>query len=369
MLKDRVCVSRSNDGHPNRPGPLQLGIDMNLNELTGDKEIPDLISAPPVVLMVDDQAMVGEAMRRMLSTESDIRFHFCTNPLNAIEVANEVGATVILQDLVMPDVDGMHMVAQYRANAGTRDIPVIVLSSKEDPLIKRDAFTRGANDYLVKLPDPIELIARVRAHSRSFQTQKELLLLQKKLEASNAVLRQLSTQDGLTGLANRRHFDDIVEREWRRCQRSGKQMSLIMIDIDGFKLYNDHYGHQGGDDCLRMVAQALKAGMLRGGDTVARYGGEEFAIILPETDTQGAAAVGERLREGVEDLHLSHEKSPCSDHVTISVGVATCTPSLKTAPERLIQEADRALYQAKRNGRNRVITKELKPPVESAEAA
>ena len=342
---------------------------MNLLEAIEDGEDTQPQVMPPVVLMVDDQAMVGEAMRRMLSTETDIQFHFCSEPANAIDTAVEVGATVILQDLIMPDIDGMTMLGRYRANELTREIPVIVLSSKEDATAKRDAFTRGANDYLIKLPDPIELIARVRAHSRGYHTQKELVLVKKKLEASNVVLRQLSTQDGLTGLPNRRHLDDILEREWRRCQRSGKVMSLILIDIDGFKLYNDHYGHQGGDDCLRMVAQALKAGMMRGGDTAARYGGEEFAIILPETDSQGAAAVGERLREKVEDLRLSHEKSPCSDHVTISVGVATSMPSLKTSIAGLIQEADRALYQAKRNGRNRVVTKELRSSQDSEQAA
>ena len=309
-----------------------------------------------VVLMVDDQVIVGEAMRRMLASEADIQFHFCSDASRAVASAIELKASVILQDLIMPGSDGLKMLAAYRQHPSIKDIPVIVLSSKEDPAIKRDAFTWGANDYLVKLPDSIELIARVRAHSRSYRAQQELRVLQQKLEASNAVLRQLSTQDGLTGLSNRRHFDEESEREWRRCLRSDKDLSLVMIDVDGFKSYNDHYGHQAGDDCLRMVAQTLKNTMLRPGDIVARYGGEEFAIVLPETDLVGAGAVAERLREQVSALALSHEKSPCSDHVTISLGVASIRPKGKT-PEvpRLIQDADRALYRAKRSGRNRAV--------------
>ncbi|MBI1842158.1 MAG: diguanylate cyclase [Verrucomicrobia bacterium] len=342
---------------------------MSLKELIEDNSNEAAPPAPPVVLMVDDQAMVGEAMRRMLGTEPDIVFHFCSQPDEAIEKAISVKANVILQDLVMPDVDGMTMVGRYRSHPGTREIPIIVLSSKEDPTVKRDAFTKGANDYLVKLPDPIELIARVRAHARSHHAQQQLRFLQKKLEASNAVLRQLSTHDGLTGLSNRRHFDEVFDREWRRCLRSGKEMSLVMIDIDGFKLFNDHYGHQGGDDCLRMVGQAIQKGMLRGGDLAARYGGEEFAVVLPETDLEGAAAVAERLRARVEDLHMAHEKSPCADHVTISIGVASCLPSLKNSLETLASEADRALYQAKRSGRNRVVKAAGRSSLRDSEAA
>ena len=346
--------------------PIEL---MSLKELIEDNGNKPVPPAPPVVLMVDDQAMVGEAMRRMLSTESDIQFHFCAQPNQAIEKAISVKANVILQDLVMPDVDGMTMVGRFRSNPATQEIPIIVLSSKEDPAVKRDAFTNGANDYLVKLPDPIELIARVRAHARSYHAQQQLRVLQKTLEASNAILRTLSNQDGLTGLPNRRHFDEVFDREWRRCLRSGKEISLIMIDIDGFKLFNDHYGHQGGDDCLRVVAQAIQKGMMRGGDVAARYGGEEFAVILPETDLEGAAAVAERLRALVEDLQLAHEKSPCSDHVTISVGVACFLPSLKNTFEQLTVEADRALYQAKRGGRNRVAKNLSRPPQDDAKAA
>lgn len=341
---------------------------MHTNE--SDSEDKGSATQPPVVLMVDDQVIVGEAMRRLLVDEPDIVFQFCSDAREATRTAEAVKATVILQDLVMPGIDGMAMLEAYRKNPATREIPVIVLSSKEDPVIKREAFTRGANDYLVKLPDPIELIARVRAHSRSYVAQQELRVVQQKLEASNAVLRQLSTQDGLTGLVNRRHFDEVYLKEWRRCLRGAKDISIIMIDIDGFKHYNDRYGHQGGDDCLRMVAQSLKKTMMRPGDIAARYGGEEFAIVLPETDLAGAQAVANRIRESIEELAISHEDSPCSDHVTLSLGVASTLPCSTKAADAtiLIGVADRALYQAKRAGRNRVVVAEklLPPPTDIA---
>ncbi len=303
--------------------------------------------------MVDDQPIVGEGIRRMLATETDIVFHFCKDPARAVETAASLRASVILQDLVMPGIDGMQLVKAYREQEAPGDIPVIVLSSKEDPTIKRDAFARGANDYLVKMPDPVELIARVRAHSRGYYERQELRQVKRELEAKNALLVQLSTTDSLTSVANRRHFDDVLQREWRRCLRNGSPIALILADVDHFKPYNDHYGHQAGDLCLTQVAEAIKSSMLRPGDTVARYGGEEFAVILPETDLEGSLAVAERLQGSVRKLALQHRFSGCGDKVTISQGIASCVPAPKSAPEHLILQADTALYTAKQSGRNR----------------
>jgi two-component system chemotaxis family response regulator WspR len=308
-----------------------------------------------IVLLVDDQMMVGEAIRRMLVKEPDIAFHYCADPREAVQKAAKVGATVILQDLIMPALDGMTLVQQFRANTATQEIPIIVLSSNEDAGIKRDAFTRGANDYLVKLPDPIELIARIRAHSKSYHNQQALCEIQRKLEESNAILQRLAVQDGLTGVANRRCFDDILDREWRRCARSNSPLGLILIDIDSFKTYNDHYGHQGGDECLRRVATQLTNSVKRAGDLVARYGGEEFAVVLPETDLDGVATLAEVLRSSIEALGLEHKTSPAASHVTISLGAASCLPSTEGKPETLIAESDQALYAAKKSGRNRVV--------------
>jgi len=313
------------------------------------------------VLLVDDQPIIAEGIRRMLADADDIIFHYCEDPSNAIQMATEVEATVVLQDLVMPDIDGMTLVRFFRANPQTSNIPIIVLSSKEDPQVKSDAFSNGANDYLVKLPDQIELLARVRAHSKSYIHELErdaafqaLREMQIQLEESNKKLQELSSLDGLTGIANRRQFDESLDKEWRRAARNKVPLSLILIDIDFFKPFNDNYGHQAGDDCLILVAKALKEAIVRPTDVIARYGGEEFTAILPDTDTEGAIIVAEKLRTAVESLKIVHEHSTAADHVTISLGIATNAdlPDL----ESLIHKSDERLYEAKESGRNRYIS-------------
>jgi two-component system, chemotaxis family, response regulator WspR len=314
-----------------------------------------------VVLLVDDQAIVAEALRLMLANQPDIELHVCLSGAEALARARELRPTVILQDLVMPEVDGFTLVRFFRADPELAAIPIIVLSSKEDPRDKSRAFEVGASDYLVKIPDKIELIARVRAHARSFQAQLErdeafraLAALKHQLEVKNAELQRLSTVDGLTGLANRRRFDEVLEQECRRARREGSTLALIMTDVDFFKKYNDNYGHQGGDECLRRVASVLADSARRPADLAARYGGEEFALVLPHTTQQGAAIVAEALRAGVAALNILHTGSVTAPHVTLSLGVAVAeaeSPSLN--PATLIEQADAALYEAKGAGRNR----------------
>lgn len=313
----------------------------------------------PIVLLVDDQAMVAEAIRRMLLEEEDIEFHYCAEPTKAVETAAALQPTIILQDLVMPDIDGYTLVRFYRANPPTSGIPVIVLSTKEDPKDKSLAFENGANDYLVKLPDKIELIARIRAHSKSYLTQLErdeayrtLRKLQSELEESNTQLQRLSSLDGLTGIANRRRFDEFLLAEWERAKREKHPLSLILIDIDFFKPFNDNYGHQGGDDTLQQVASTLDKTLQRSGDLLARYGGEEFVVVLPNTDLEGAKVIAESLRASIDDLHIKHEFSTVTDHVTISMGIFTRDATDETTPEGMIEKADGALYVAKESGRN-----------------
>jgi two-component system chemotaxis family response regulator WspR len=312
------------------------------------------------VLLVDDQQMVAEAIKRMLADDADIEFHYTDQPMSAINMAIEVDATIILQDLVMPDIDGMTLVRYYRANKKTADIPIIVLSSKEDPVIKSDAFYSGANDYLVKLPDKIELLARIRSHAKHYLMKLErdaafmaLREMQKQLEDTNAELERLSSLDGLTGLANRRTFDETLSDEVKRSSRENSIFSLILADIDFFKAYNDNYGHLGGDECLKQVADILKQTASRPGDLAARYGGEEFALILPATDKNGAMTVCQNLRAAINKSCISHEHSSASEHVTISMGIATCDPAQGTSPENIIENADKALYSSKENGRDR----------------
>jgi len=331
---------------------------------------PPDTTAPPqpdnvLVLLVDDQPIIGEAIRRALAGDPVIRFHYCANPLEALRVAEQVKPTVILQDLVMPGVDGLALVRQYRATASTQNIPVIVLSTKEDPAIKSEAFTLGANDYLVKIPDKVELIARVRYHSRAYLLQQQrdeayraLSKSQQLLVEANLELVRLTNVDGLTGLSNRRYFDEYLERQWKQAIRDQAAFSVLMIDVDDFKRYNDRYGHLGGDEVLKRVAGLIMRSTERPVDLAARYGGEEFVVILPATAQAGAQNVAENIRRGIDELQIPHESATTSDHVTVSIGCASVVPKPGEHFLLLLETADAALYEAKRSGRNRVVTRE-----------
>jgi diguanylate cyclase (GGDEF)-like protein len=172
-------------------------------------------------------------------------------------------------------------------------------------------------------------------------------------QAQSEALRKLAYMDGLTGLANRRHFDTTLQAEWRRCRRSGKPLALVMLDIDHFKLYNDRYGHQQGDEALKAVATALRTGLARPHDLVARYGGEEFVCLLPECDLAGARHKAQALCRAVQALGLEHKGSLVASVVTISAGVASQVPDGDSTPEALLAQADAHLYRAKQRGRNR----------------
>ncbi len=311
------------------------------------------------VLLIDDQAMIAEGIKRMLLEESDIEFFYCAEPAKAIDRAIEIQASVILLDLVMPDIDGMTLVRFFRANQSTKDIPVIVMSSKDDPEVKRDAFSHGANDYLVKLPEQIELVARIRAHSKQYNLQIErdaafyaLREMQRQLEVTNTELHRLSATDALTGIPNRRIFDETMQSEWLRSTREKSWFTIALIDIDHFKLFNDHYGHQAGDDTLHQVAQALNTIIRRPCDLLARYGGEEFGVVLPNTGRSGTDSISQRFIEVVQNLNITHTESKTLDKVTISIGAASVLPLQGLKPEQVLKQADQALYKAKASGRN-----------------
>lgn len=324
-----------------------------------------------VVLLVDDQKIVAEGIRRMLDKADDIEFHYCADPSEAIEMAQEINATVILQDLVMPEIDGITLVRYFRANARTRNTPIIVLSSKEEATTKRDAFNNGANDYLVKLPDEIELLARIRAHSRSYLNQLErdaafhaLREMQAQLEESNMELQRLSALDGLTGIPNRRNFDELLEKEWKRAHRNKSSLAVAMIDIDFFKKYNDNYGHIAGDECLKRVAEALQSALHRPADTIARYGGEEFVAILPDTTSDGAKTVAWNLQDAIEKLAIEHGHSDACPIISISQGIAISNDCQLDNVSMLVEKADKALYEAKKAGRNQHKIKNMADKVE-----
>ena len=322
---------------------------------------------PVMVLLVDDQAMVGEAVRRTLLNQPGIDFHYCSDPAKAITVAEQIRPTVILQDLVMPGIDGLTLVRRYRANPATREIPIVVLSTAEDPAVKGDAFTAGANDYLVKLPSQIELVARIRYHSKSYSNQlqrdeayRALRVSQQQLTEKNIELERLTQVDGLTEICNRRHFNEHIQMEWSRSLRDQSPLSVLMIDIDDFKQYNDTYGHLGGDEALKQVASTLQLNANRATDLVARYGGEEFALIMTTTPLSGASFMAEKLRVAVRGLQLMHDGSTLAGHLTVSVGGASTIPQRDGSSVQLIEAADKALYEAKRSGKDREVIHEYR---------
>jgi diguanylate cyclase (GGDEF)-like protein len=259
---------------------------------------------------------------------------------------------LVLLDIILPDVDGFEVARRIRSLEQPGEwTPIIFLTAlTRDEDLER-GIDAGGDDYLIKPLSEVVLGAKVRAMQRIVQMRHSLLLLTRKLDSANRELRRLSAVDGLTGIANRRQFDEALQREWRRCQRLSVPLSLLLADVDSFKQYNDRYGHQAGDECLRAVATSLAGKLRRPADIVARYGGEEFAAILPDTGAEGAMQVAESMRQGIQEQSMPHEGSAYGV-VTASLGVATVVPQRMEGMSRLVSAADRALYEAKRQGRN-----------------
>lgn len=315
------------------------------------------------VLLVDDQPVIGLVIRKMLAVDPAISFHACHDATEAVARVRALRPTVILQDLVMPGSDGLELLMAYRSMPETRDIPIIMLSSNDEPGMKKTAFAMGANDYLVKLPEPIELVARIRYHSRSYTALRQrdnaysaLRRSQKQLLETNRELQRLMNADGLTGLANRRHFNETLAQAWQRSHETASPLSLLMIDVDYFKSYNDRLGHLAGDAALQRVAEAIAvASAAHRSGLAARFGGEEFALVLPSTSQAQAAAIAEALRARIEALAIPHA-TPTGTHLTASIGAATLVATAPPAgPNTLVALADERLYRAKCEGRNRTV--------------
>jgi len=322
------------------------------------------------VLLVDDQLIIVEAVRRMLAGQPDIEFHAVTDAHAAVAAARTLHPTVILQDLVMPGLDGFQLIDAYRAEASLREVPVIVLSSKDEPKLKAHGFVVGANDYLVKLPDQLEILARIRHHSSGYikglERDAALRALhdsQEQLALANAELQKLAALDSLTGIANRRRFDEALHIEWQRGWRQHTPLALLLCDVDSFKQYNDTFGHPAGDLCLKKTAGILTGQLKRPADLAARYGGEEFAILLPATDLAGARQLAEACRAQLEHLALPHPQAQGgAGRVTMSIGVACMVPNENNSMEQLVAAADKALYEAKRGGRNMIVAAPVADP-------
>ena len=290
----------------------------------------------PRILIVDDEPANIRTLGGLLGT--DYTLHFATGGEQALQLANRELPDLILLDIRMPGMDGYEVTRQLQAEPQTADIPVIYVTAMDDEADEAKGLEMGGVDYITKpLRGPI-VKARVANHVRLKQYRDQL--------------QALSRQDGLTGVANRRQFDEALDREWGRAQRNGVPMSLILADVDHFKAYNDNYGHLAGDEVLRQVAAALEGALFRPTDRLARYGGEEFIALLPETGLEGACELARRMGEAVAALGIPHDHSGAADHVTVSLGMATTYPSDATAPDALCRAADDYLYEAKQRGRN-----------------
>jgi diguanylate cyclase (GGDEF)-like protein len=242
-------------------------------------------------------------------------------------------------------MDGFEVCTELKANDATCNIPVIFVTAHTDAAQETHGLSLGAVDFIAKPVNPAVVRARVKT--------------QLTLKFQSELLRKLVFLDGLSGVFNRRYFDQQLGVEWARSTRSSSPLSAIMIDVDHFKLYNDHYGHQAGDDCLRQIAMALKACLKRPADLVARYGGEEFGCILPDTAFDDAMGLANEMERKVRALGIPHEASSVARVVTVSVGVATRTVDSVDDAVAMIGLADAQLYDAKQSGRGRVCGAQL----------
>lgn len=289
----------------------------------------------PLILLVDDVPANIQTLNQILKDEYQTLF--ATNGANALELAASRIPDLILLDVMMPGMDGYEVCKRLKADPLTTDIPIIFVTAMSTMENEETGLELGAIDYITKPVLPPIVKVRVRNHLE--------------LKRRGDLLKELSLRDGLTGIANRRRFDEQLDIEWQRCLRNNLPLSLVMIDIDHFKKFNDHYGHLEGDECLKQITTTLAKTVHRPADLVARYGGEEFVCVMPETDLEGAQLLAEKFRAAVYDLQLPHESSTLGV-VTISLGLATSYPSLTGKKSKLIENADIALYEAKESGRN-----------------
>lgn len=295
----------------------------------------------PKLLLVDDQPMNIRVLHQLFRYECDV--HMATGGEQAIEVCKALLPDLILLDVVMEGMDGHEVCRRLKADPLTQDIPIIFLSANGEEDDEAIGLELGAVDYIGKPFNPMIVRARVKTHLT--------------LKRQGDYLRSMAMLDGLTGVANRCKLEVRLEAAWSQACRDNGPLSLIMIDVDYFKKYNDHYGHQSGDQCLRRLAMALAATLNRPYDLLARYGGEEFACLLPDTDLAGAERVAQKMLAAVAELRIEHLASEVGPQVSLSLGVATVLASARRTPQELLRCADEQLYLAKAGGRARVCAR------------
>ena len=297
------------------------------------------------ILLIDDSRLIAHVAKTIL-TKRGHEVILAQDGLAGLEAAKSQQPDIILLDLIMPVMDGYEVCKALKQEDSTEEIPVIMLTSKAEPADKVKGLEMGALDYVTKPFDEGELVARVNIHVR-------LKELYEAVQDKNRQLQELANRDGLTGLYNHRYFHEQLSKDFLRARRYHESLSCILFDIDHFKKFNDTYGHQTGDVVLSALGRVIEDS-IRDSDFAARYGGEEFAVILYHTDPPAAVDVAERLRQMVEGREIQDKDEVL--HVTISIGVATFPHEEIRDSKTLIECADKALYKAKENGRNRVET-------------
>lgn len=303
----------------------------------------DTTHGTPKLLVVDDQPINIQVMHQVFG--ADYQVFMATSGEQALSICQANPPDLVLLDVVMPGMDGFEVCTRLKENTETRNIPVIFVTAHSDAAQETHGLSVGAVDFISKPVNPAVVRARVKTHLT--------------LKFQSDLLRNLVFLDGLSGVFNRRYFDQQMGVEWGRAARNNTPLSLIMVDVDHFKLFNDRYGHQAGDDCLRQIAQTLKSGLRRPSDLVARYGGEEFACILPETGFEDAMAIAQEMEHMVRAHKIPHAFSQFDGVVTASLGLATRTVQAVGDAESLVGLADAQLYLAKQTGRGRVCGAKL----------
>ncbi len=322
---------------------------------------------PMRILIVDDDSGIRKVLKLRLSSEGFDAISVSSAQDAFTQLGMDGGSEgdakidLILMDILMPELDGIDACKKMKSKASIKDIPVILMTASSDYQHLEEAFNAGAADYIAKPFNKIELLARIRSAlrfkseiDRRKRREEGLTTTARKLREANNKLARLSTIDELTEVYNRRYFDDALGKECQRSIRNQAPISMIMIDVDGFKAFNDCYGHVRGDRCLQQIATTLKKTLKRSHDFIARYGGEEFIVVLPDTSSAGAWSMAEAFRSRVESLSIDHIKAPIGNCVTISLGAASMAPQPGVSSEELIKRADRALYESKMAGRNRI---------------
>lgn len=317
-----------------------------VSEISADRCTP-IPHASPLILVADDDTMTRLMLRKVLEKEGYSVVEASQGD-ECLEVYHHAHPSLILLDAMMPVMDGFVCCTTLKSFPDSEHLPVLMITALEDQASVDHAFEVGASDYITKPINLAVLRQRVRILIEKSRLYREL-------EQANQKLLHLATIDSLTQVSNRRSLDEYLSREWQRMAREFSPVSLILCDVDFFKAYNDTYGHPCGDACLKAVARAISESVKRPADLVARYGGEEFAVILPNTEAIGASHIAQKIQSKVKDLKIPHANSRVSEYVTVSIGIASLFPTSESIPDTLIAAADRALYQAKAEGRNCVI--------------